>query len=611
MKKFAWVFCIVAIFILSSCAKEEENIDSNFTQSWGKTPFSVSIRDSGNSSQLQEVTKAWRIVASSTLTITAQSAGEISKISVKEGQNVRAWSPLIAIKDTLTNLDLRLSQAENALEIQRAAEETTKANLDISIENARITLERAKQAYETLDSKNALSYATTVNSNEKTLDTYNGSYASYLADLDRNMTQLLFEWDKILGISPDFDSATDWWDPYLWVRIGDSRSLAVNAWNNLYTSRWLIRAKIEKWAKFDAKTATWDLDLLSTSYTTLRKYVDAMIYMLQNNVVGGGLSQVQQDGWMLAWNGYRAQIQWSDSGFNAWKSQIGNFLKSYTNNEIATKLAVKSLTSDLSEEEKNQIQMNNDLKLTYETTRIDLMDRMKSAKLSLEQAESGYKNALKLRDATLKQLAAATKSAELWLEQAKRDYAKLRPSSPVDAIVTKVLTNIWQSVNPGTPLMEIVWKQPEILVDIDNSLADALIVWDTVNVSIENITLTGTITALSKAAGANLLYTTRISVPEATKYLWEAVNITFYPNENLNHSEVFTLPLKSVKIISEQEWEIALLWSGGKLIFKSVRLGRIVGDSVIIEDTIWPDEKIILNDTTNFDAMKNYIVEKK
>jgi hypothetical protein len=106
-------------------------------------------------------------------------------------------------------LDLRLSQAENALEIQRANEETTRTNLDISIENARINLERAKQAYETLTSKNNISYDSIVNANEKTLDTYNGSYASYLADLDRNMTQLLFEGDKILGISPDFDTATD------------------------------------------------------------------------------------------------------------------------------------------------------------------------------------------------------------------------------------------------------------------------------------------------------------------------------------------------------------------------------------------------------------------
>jgi len=109
----------------------------------------------------------------------------------------------------LTNLDLRLEQAENAVDIQSATIETTKANLEISIENARVGLERAKQGYESLTSRNNIQYDTLVNTNSKTLDAYNGSYATYLADLDRSLTQILYEGDKVLGISPDFDSATD------------------------------------------------------------------------------------------------------------------------------------------------------------------------------------------------------------------------------------------------------------------------------------------------------------------------------------------------------------------------------------------------------------------
>ena len=85
---------------------------------------------------------------------------------------------------------------------------------------------------------------------------------------------------------------------------------------------------------------------------------------------------------------------------------------------------------------------NANLKITYENARIDLDDRLKSAKLSLEQADIGYTNAKILRDATIKQLFASRRSADIALEQAKRDYSKLRVTAPVDGTITKVITNV-------------------------------------------------------------------------------------------------------------------------------------------------------------------------
>ena len=159
---------------------------------------------------------------------------------------MKAGSVLVSLKDTLTNLDLRLEQAENALELQVASFETSEVNLNSAVENAKIALERAKLALENTTSKNSIEYDSIVNNNNKTFDTYNISFNTYLSDIDRTATQLLFEGDKILGISPDFDTATDSWDPYLGVRIGDSRTLAVNAWNKAYAARGAVRAKIEK-----------------------------------------------------------------------------------------------------------------------------------------------------------------------------------------------------------------------------------------------------------------------------------------------------------------------------------------------------------------------------
>ena len=58
--------------------------------------------------------------------------------------------------------------------------------------------------------------------------------------------------------------------------------------------------------------------------------------------------------------------------------------------------------------------------------------KTENAKLTVEQADSAYKNAKSILDATLVQLEASKKSAQIALEQAKRDYAKLRIIAPVD-----------------------------------------------------------------------------------------------------------------------------------------------------------------------------------
>ncbi len=115
----------------------------------------------------------------------------------------------------MNNFDLRLAQAENALTTQDATIETTRINLDQGIENSRIGLERAEQAYKTLMDKNAISYDTVVNTNGKTLDVYNQNYRTYITDTDRLITQLLFESDKILGITSANEYVNDGWESYL------------------------------------------------------------------------------------------------------------------------------------------------------------------------------------------------------------------------------------------------------------------------------------------------------------------------------------------------------------------------------------------------------------
>lgn len=169
--------------------------------------------------------------------------------------------------------------------MQNAGIETTRINLEQAVDNARIGYERATQSYETLTGKNALAADTLANSNSKTLDGYNESYKTYLSDTERIMTQMLYEADKILGITTNFQYANDSWEPYLGTRVGNSQSLANNEWNSTYSLRGDLRARIEKSKTINLINPAEDFEFITKSYEQSRKLADAMLYMLQNSVV--------------------------------------------------------------------------------------------------------------------------------------------------------------------------------------------------------------------------------------------------------------------------------------------------------------------------------------
>jgi multidrug resistance efflux pump len=234
-----------------------------------------------------------------------------------------------------------------------------------------------------------------------------------------------------------------------------------------------------------------------------------------------------QDGWVIAWNAIKSQIQGSETGFNAWKAQTLNFFRTYQNTEEATRLAVLSLERELTPLELQSLEKTKDMKLTYENTRIDLRDRISATELALKQAENAKNTALKARDATLSQLGASRESGVLTLEQAKREFSKLTIMAPFDGSVTRVIASVGQRVNPGTPVLEVVSNSPEILVDLDAEIVSSLQAGDEVRVRVGEESFSGTISAIARSAGANLLYATRITVPGATKFIGQAATVIF------------------------------------------------------------------------------------
>ena len=600
-------FIILFSLFLSGCSFGWD--ETAVTVSAEKSPFYLDIYTPGSDTLKTEIEKTGRITARSSLTLGAKGVGEIAQLAVKEGTSVKAGTIIARLKDTLTNYDLQLAQAENALTIQNASRDTTSINLDNALENSRIAYERAEQAYKTLTGRNGLQYELTVSANKKTLDAYNENFKSYITELEKSMTQYLYEWDKILGITTVFQYTNDGWEPYLGARIGNIKVQADNDWNNVYAFRWELRARIEKGTEINREDPEGDIMLIATGYEALRAYVDTMLYMLQNNVIGGWLPQVQQDGWMLSWNGYRSQVGGAESGYNAWRWQTVSFFKNYQKTELATQLALSVLTKPLTPEQVALLASDIDLKTTYESTKIDIEERTRNSELSLEQAKLAYDNAKALKESTLIQLDGSKRGAEISLELARRNADNLVVRAPVGGTITKVLTSVGQSVATGTPVVEFTSNEPEVAIDVESSLARTLTVGEIVQISVDDKQYTGTIIALSEVTGKNLLSSMRISVLDGIDAIGKTAKIVFYPKQDIEWTLLTNIPLEAVRIIAENEWEIRY-FKDGKILTKTITISGIRSGLVETSDILDDDIRIITTDTTNYDQLKHTLIVK-
>ncbi|MBP6981515.1 HlyD family efflux transporter periplasmic adaptor subunit [Candidatus Gracilibacteria bacterium] len=602
-------FSLLIPFFLVSCGKSAEEVVKTPEP---KTPFYIETYTVGKKIETASVEKSARLIAGASLILTADSAGEITSINVKEGQKITKGSLLVSLKDTVNSYDIRLAQAQNGLVTQDATLESTKISLDRAISDTQIAYEQAKRAYDTLTAKNPLAYDTLVNSNQKTLDNLDSTYQVFLADMEKNMDQILFESDKILGVSPQFEHTNDIFEAYLGAQRGNLKSASLNSYATALSQLGEVRSLRGK--SLTPENANEYIKKLEDDYNIIRAHVDDMVLMIQNNVISVGISQQQEDAWVAQWNGLRSLIQSSNSSFTTWKTSTLTFLKNYKTNELAVKVALEGLNRNLTTEEKALINSISDAKLLYEQNIIDLKDRMKSAELSLKQAENARDVAMMTKNATLAQLSANRNTALLSIDQAKRDYSKLSITSPFEGTVTKVMGTVGQRTNMGTQVLEVISNTPEVLVDLDGAIASGLSVGSEVQIKIGEQILPASIIAISKAAGSNLLYSTRISVPKAQKYIGSAIKIIFTINKETLASGMIDnilLPLKSVKIISEQEGQVAIFGTGNTLNYKSVKLGRVSGYGVEIVDPLDSSTEVILSDVENYDSQKNILVRKK
>lgn len=304
------LFILASLLVISSCS--EEPIKTNkYYKTYQTQTGSITLQDD------IIATVEWNKTSS----LAFRSAGIVEDILVSPGDRVRKWQILAKLGNNegsiqnlgLINIQKELQNLEKTTNIvQSGIENTSNAIsrlyderirwLDTNILSLENTLEQARQKLGNQTSSLGVSFET------------------FAHDFDRVSTAMLYEGDKILGITTNFEYSNDGWEAYLGTRVGDSRALATNDWNSLYTVRWKIRAYTETGTTItDISMAINDL---KNAYLSARNFAKSMNYMLQNSVIGGGLAEEKLNGWLATWNWLSADNQWSEANFITWKNSI-------------------------------------------------------------------------------------------------------------------------------------------------------------------------------------------------------------------------------------------------------------------------------------------------
>ncbi len=356
----------------------------------------------------------------------------INEIYVKPWQEIKAWQILA-----------RLENQESAIQVQSLSKiEKELIDLGLSTNDIKLGTQSIGKSLAKLYDKriawmdnNILSLKNTLEQAKQNLWNQTSSltkvFVSLAHDFDRVTSVMLYEGDKILGLTTNFEYSNDAWEAYLWIKTGNAKYDADNKWWVLYGDRGKIRSYIESGATIpDINQA---ILVLKDSYNNARLYASAMNNMLQNSVVGWWLPEDKLNSWITAWNTFSSDEQQSEARFITWNNEILNL----TNREIGSwSVADKDITTV-------ELELRN-LEISRETLVAEKESKLKEIQTNIDTIRSKSGEVSVQIEQTRMNSSLARESLE---------YNVIR--APFDGIVLEKYIDIWNVVGTGIPVMKV------------------------------------------------------------------------------------------------------------------------------------------------------------
>lgn len=469
MKKIIPLIFIISLpLILSSCGDDEVVWQPAHYETFTTQAGTITLRDS--------------IIASvewgTTSDLAFKNGGRITEILVHPGDQVKKWQILARLGNNesdimvewLSDVASSLSQVQLSTENMRAQTEAMKLSIE------KLYDERIAQAENGIKQlKNELL------KNEKNLsdnvDNLDQNYILQLNNLINLAGASLHEWDKILGMTSNFESSNDGWEDYLGTRVGDSKSWAEEAWWDLYETVWELKSIKDKNITITSANAWEYIKVIESGYSKLRTYHEKMVFMLENTVVGAGLTVDYRDTWTRMFNTFKSNTSESEWVFVTWKSAITPLLVTTgTGSESSAELSLGSLRIELENATKNRDILLAEKKSKLREISVNIIEiETKKWEISTKIAETKM-NEFLARDATESDIIRA----------------------PYDGIILEKYMNVGTIIGQWIPLLRMTSEDKSMLkAYIDNNLYEYE-KWDAVEIEnpVKNTTLTGTISLL-------------------------------------------------------------------------------------------------------------------
>ncbi len=641
MKKILTLLLLT--FLLISCWEEE--IAETKTE---KQDFIVQTKKLNDFSGEYEIKKTWKIKSSQEIVLTSKASWRVSRINVKFWDKVNSWKNLINLSDNTANYWLNLEKTNLAIESSILNYESTKISLDKVVEDLKINLDKLEKDYKNLINTNKKTliwlnirleqskvWTRTTTTSSLQIDKLKTSIEKTKFDLEKlkksNLEQIKsFETtskNDYLNLKNLYSDVINFWDNLLWVTtlnkrnndkfegyLGKKNTVLLNKTKT--ELRELIKYNEEKIIKFNSDNININnleniSKLANEWYPKIITFLDNIDWVIDNSIENIYFSRTQIDWYknQIVWK--KSNASWKYNAFLNFKSSTEKFLNTYKNNEKSLEKQIEILNKDLELLVINTKVSEKQTEISLDKTKLQLKNWEDSMLVAIKTAKLNLENAIKNRNITLKQLNNSIALSKNTKNLAYKEYSKLFISSPISGVVSEVLVDKWQDVNPGTPLIKLssLWKN-EVEIWLSFWETEFIKIWDKVEINYLWKKLKWTISAISKIADQNLNYKTRISINSEVNISWNIVEVII-PVKIWKK----LISLKNMKVQSENIWEINVI-EASEIKKVLVTFWKFYWDSVEI---VWCKDlekkecdnlEIITNDVTRFDKNKFKIIKK-
>lgn len=587
------------VLLLSGCGRptsgEEEVVPE-------KQAYYISTNTAQELSTSNTVVKSWRLVWAQAVTVSSLVPWRVKNINYNNWDTLIANTTVVWLQDTWGNFSFNAQRAKAQLDSARINYTSTERNLNKAITDTWLWIKQAEiQANATnkwwwwssalqlqqLDqqiAKAELDYETQLQNNQQTLDNFLATAKNLAKDVELLYTNIVTESDKIFGVTILFRNDNNAFERKLWAKNTATKQQAETYLRRLIEQEGLYK---DMWRSITKDNLANALQAVQWLARQLQPLLDEMELVFKNTVTWPELPESQLAWYVWLVNSYQGQLQGQVSGITQQVNSIQSFLSTYKQQEVSLRKQV-----DIT---KQQIA----------TTKSSLQDNEQNAQIGIESATNNYTNAIDSKQTSLSSLANSIEQARIAYNEAQTQLWKFSVKTPIDGVIGEILVDVWQEVNPWTPLFTINstnQQQVEIsLSDDDLTFVDP---GQKVTVIVGETERSGTIQSISSTADQNFTYKTTINLEWTVDIFGDVVDVripvrTPYP----------IIPINVVTILKRNEWLIQT-WDGTQANPYKVTFGKVWWSNVEITSELDDDLELIISDIKNFNKNKQ-IMEVK